>query len=146
MKKTFPCGFTLVEVALALGVASFCFVTIFALLPIGVNLNHTSIEQTAATNLISAVISDLRSTPKTATVSPRYAVAPSGSTTLYLREDGTTGTVADARYRLQVTLAAPTTGKRIATKGRILVSWPGGQSDPAKAIGSVESFVALDRN
>jgi prepilin-type N-terminal cleavage/methylation domain-containing protein len=56
-------GFTLVEVALALGVVAFCLVAIFGLLPVGINSNRNSIEQAAANNIARAIVSDLRATP-----------------------------------------------------------------------------------
>lgn len=53
-------AFTLVEVSLALGVASFCLLSIVGLLPVGLTSNQASIEQTMAVNISSAIVSDLR--------------------------------------------------------------------------------------
>ena len=56
-------AFSLVEVTIALGIAVFCLVVIFGLLSVGVNMSSVSIEQTSATNLLAAVVSDLRTAP-----------------------------------------------------------------------------------
>ena len=53
-------AFTLVEVTLGLGVAAFCLVAVFGLVPVGVQTNRNAISQTAATNILSSVVSDIR--------------------------------------------------------------------------------------
>ena len=53
-------GFSLIEVTLALGVAVFCLVTLFGLLPVGLTSNQDSLEQTMAGNIASAIVADLR--------------------------------------------------------------------------------------
>jgi uncharacterized protein (TIGR02598 family) len=55
-------GFSLVEVSLALAVVVFCLVTLLGLLTVGINSTHTSTIQTAATNILTAVASDLEAT------------------------------------------------------------------------------------
>src|SRR5436853_4832798 len=67
-------AFSLVEVTLALGVAGFCFIAILGLLPVGVQTNQRAISQTAATNILSSVVSDLRATPKAAAASTQYGI------------------------------------------------------------------------
>ena len=68
MKSSFHdgSGFSLVEVTLALGVAAFCLIAVFGLIPVGVQTNRNATSQTAATNIIALVVADLRATPKTA--------------------------------------------------------------------------------
>ncbi|MGH7984232.1 MAG: hypothetical protein ACREFF_13990 [Candidatus Udaeobacter sp.] len=58
-------AFSLVEVTLALGVAAFCLLAVFGLMPIGVQTNRNATSQTRATNISAAVIADMRTTPKT---------------------------------------------------------------------------------
>ena len=58
-------AFSLVEVTLAIGVAAFCLLAVFGLVPIGVQTNRNATSQTAATNIAAAVITDMRATPKT---------------------------------------------------------------------------------
>jgi Tfp pilus assembly protein PilV len=57
-------AFSLVEVTLALGVAAFCLLAVFGLIPIGVQTNRNATSQTRATNIMAAVIADLRALPK----------------------------------------------------------------------------------
>jgi type II secretory pathway pseudopilin PulG len=58
-------AFSLVEVTLAMGVAAFCLLAVFGLMPIGVQTNRNATSQTRATNIMAAVIADMRATPKT---------------------------------------------------------------------------------
>jgi len=48
--------FSLVEVALALAITAFCLVAVFGLLPVGLNSNQASTEQTAAANIARSII------------------------------------------------------------------------------------------
>jgi Tfp pilus assembly protein PilV len=63
-------AFSLVELTIALGVISFCLLTIIGLLAIGINSTHSSTTQTAATNLLTAVTSDLEAAPN---ITPSYS-------------------------------------------------------------------------
>ena len=56
-------AFSLVEVTLALGIAAFCLIAVFGIMPVGVQTNRNATSQTAATNIMAAVIADLRATP-----------------------------------------------------------------------------------
>src|SRR5947199_6629580 len=77
-------AFSLVELTLALGVAAFCLITVFGLIPVGVQTNRNATSQTAATSIIAAVIADLRATPKANTASAQFCIpfATSGTTAL----------------------------------------------------------------
>src|SRR5262245_13457508 len=57
-------AFSLVELTLALGIAAFCLLAVFGLMPIGVQTNRNATSQTRATNISAAVIADLRAMPK----------------------------------------------------------------------------------
>jgi hypothetical protein len=140
-----------VEVALALGVAAFCLLAIFGLLPTGLTSNQASVQQTVAAGIASEVVADLRSTPSclttTGTFSPRFGILipgpagestmppaqplSSGSNTKFFSAAGgvidnltTSGTA--AIYRATVGFLPPvTTGSsRAATMARVLVTWP----------------------
>jgi uncharacterized protein (TIGR02598 family) len=166
-------AFSLIEVALALGVAAFCLIAIFGLLPVGLNSNRMSIEQTAANGIISAVAADLRATPVTV---PRGQVATSQQfqipipanpvsspvpKTLYFsadnqcasslngtnKADGTSWSPSlQTRYRLTITFLK-NGGAKSATFADLKVSWPA-PVDPSARVpaGSVDMFLALDRN
>jgi Tfp pilus assembly protein PilV len=129
-------AFSLVEVTLALGVAAISLIAIFGLLVTGTQTNHTAIEQTASSDILTAVAVDLRATPKTsppggAAISPQYKINlpanPVASTTtssLYFSSQGQCSSTLNgftpcdpsapiplptptARYRLVVTFAVP---------------------------------------
>lgn len=70
-------AFSLVEVTLALGVAGFCLLAVFALLPIGVKTNQTSFSQTAAATILSDVVADMRTVPKSYDNAQTYSVGAS---------------------------------------------------------------------
>ena len=57
-------GFSLVEVTLAIGIAAFCLMAVFGVMPIGLQTSRNAASQTAATNIMAAVVADLRATPK----------------------------------------------------------------------------------
>src|SRR3954465_15752369 len=67
-------AFSLVEVTLALGIAAFCLIAVFGLVPIAVLTNRNATSQTAATSIMAAVVSDLRATPKCTTTSTQYQI------------------------------------------------------------------------
>jgi uncharacterized protein (TIGR02598 family) len=164
-------GFSLIEVTLALGVASFCLISVFALFPISLSTNQRTIQQTADTSLARAIAADLQATPKTSPPtnqnSPRYGLtvpAPISSSssvthTIFLREDATAASAQDAdadpsqnpRYRAAITFITAASPQRKATIARILLTWPAladtsGTAVPGKYAGSYEIVTALDRN
>lgn len=70
-------GFSLIEVALALGIVSFALLSVVALLPIGISTNRASAEEFHASNLLSFLSADLRNTD------PRLASAHAGNSALF---------------------------------------------------------------
>ena len=162
-------AFSLVEVTLALGVAAFCLLAVFGLMPIGVQTNRNATSQTRATNILASVIADLRSTPLTtppggATTSLQYQIpipanpVPVGSTTsvppLFFAEDGTFSTSIQAQSRYQVNITfLPTSpnpngsNTHLPTLADVKLTWPAA-ADPTTTTpsGSAEMFAAFDRN
>ena len=53
-----PAGFSLVEVALAIGVVSFAFVAIFGMLPAGLSISRQAMEASVASQIAQRVIND----------------------------------------------------------------------------------------
>jgi len=144
-------GFSLIEVTLALGVAGFCLLTLFGLLPIGLTSNQTSLEQTMAGNIAAAIVADLHcAQPMVTGTSPRFditipaspgpaagGVTQTSGTTIYLTAGGVaSGTVSASgatvsRYRATIAFSYPSSGQysalfasRAATTVRVLVTWP----------------------
>jgi uncharacterized protein (TIGR02598 family) len=139
-------SFSLVEVTLAIGVAAFCLIAVFGLVPVGVQTNRNATSQTMATNIVAGVISDLRATPKTTTTSAQYQITFGTAKTLYFDGAGqpTTSLGANSRYRLVVSFPTSPTGLSYAD---LRVTWPA-PVDPTTTTpsGSVETFAAFDRN
>jgi uncharacterized protein (TIGR02598 family) len=138
-------SFSLVEVTLALGVAAFCLIAIFGLMPVGVQTNRNATSQTAATSIIAAVIADLRATPKTTNTSTQFGITfGTNPSPIYFDAAGQFAATSgpNSRYQLNVTWNSAPTGLRYAD---LKVTWPAPAS-PSNASGSVEMFAAFDRN
>ena len=150
-------GFSLVEVAIALGLAALCLLPVMALLPVSVKTNQAAIQQTTANSLISGIAADLNAAArlpnglrsKQFDLPSRWedAYAP---TVLYFENDGSpintsniTGVPTNAVFRATVTYRQPPT---ITTSvASIEISWPAAQEDPTKVTGSSAMFVAINR-
>ncbi len=155
-------AFSLVEVTLALGIAAFCLIAIFGLIPAGLKSNQTASRQVSANGILSMVTADLRATPSTtppggAATSQQFSipipanpvVASPTATTLYFSSDGQIKTTAaGSRYRVTATFLPNGSNARAATFVNLKASWPA-SIDPTGTIppaGSVQTFIALDRN
>src|SRR5437763_5836895 len=103
-------AFSLVEVTLALGVAAFSLIAIFGLLVTGTQTNHTAVEQSASSDILTAVAADLRATPKTSLTSTQFGISipASGNTgaisTIYFSSEGkpSTSLGTDSSYNLTI--------------------------------------------
>ena len=160
-------AFSLVEVALALGVAGFCLITVFGLVPLGVNTGKLASDQIAASSILTHVLADLRATLRTPpsgapVTSQEYGItipantAGGGATTAVRYFGGADKQLtfsqtptSNARYRLTVNFL-PTVNDRTATHVTLLVTWPA-QIDPNNAttgasLNRVQVFAGLDRN
>ena len=152
---------SLVELTLALGVAAFCLLAVFGLMPVGVQTNRNATSQTAAANIMAAVIADLRGTARCVGTSTQFQitlgtgpgcptnVSPSAAT-LYF--DGTgqfaTSLGTNSRYQLNVTWnVGNATGACSSSLpcADLKVTWPAAPI-PANAGGSAEMFAAFNRN
>lgn len=149
MRKQAPAiaSFSLVEVAMALGITGFCLIAIFGLLPVGEQTNRNAASQTAAINVLDAVIADMRATPNAMSTSGQYRIIFGSPQTLYF--DGV-GRFADtatptSRYQLNITYPPSGGGTKAATYVTLKVTWPA-QAAPANASGLVEMFAAIDRH
>jgi uncharacterized protein (TIGR02598 family) len=172
MKKRFTSGFSLVELTLALGIAAFCLIAVFGLVPVASLTNRNATSQTAATNIMAAVISDLRATPTTCTKSSQFGIQFGTSTTVYFDGQGRSscGDIAGVqkyqadplncsagscsgswspalqpRYQLNVTWNVTGNCSAALPCADLKVTWPAAATT-ANASGSTEMFVAFDRN
>ena len=152
-------GFSLVEVTLALGVAAFCLIAVFGLMPVGVQINRNATSQTAATNIMAAVVADLRATPATTTTSSQFRMTFGTAKSLYFDSQGRASCdlaglqqadcaspwnpALQTRYRLNVSWnASAPAGLAYAD---VKVTWPAAATS-TNASGSSEMFAAFDRN
>ncbi len=162
-------AFSLVEVTLALGVASFCLIAVLGLLPTTLKTQQTSIQQTTASQIISTIFSDLRADVRLppgldSKVCPddpnepcawrdlhghwRNVAAPD---TIYFTNQGKqTGTIngsppADAVFRAKITYRFPPS--ETTSLADIRVSWPARVDPDSGTIpaGSVTSLIAVNR-
>ena len=164
MKGHVTSAFSLVEVTLALGIAAFCLIAVFGLMPVGLQTNRNAKSQTRATNLMAAVMADLRSTPRTKTTSLDFCIPLSGTTTVYFDSEGRCSSdvagsvmrpcaglgggawIPPLQTRYRVTVTFPSSGNANLTYADLKATWPAA-ADPATTTpsGSVEMFAALDR-
>ena len=164
-------GFSLVEVALALGIAAFCLVALLGMIPVGLNSSQNAVSQTGAASLLTAVGADLRDTAlPTSTVpnptspffqipvptpAPSPAPSPAAPTVFYVDEGGSfntsLGALPTARYRVTVTnLPSPTPAPSpytpiYATSEQVVITWPP-QASVKNAAGSMAGIIELNRN
>jgi uncharacterized protein (TIGR02598 family) len=149
-------GFSLVEVTLALGIAAFCLIAVFGLVPVGVQTNRNATSQTAATNILSSVVSDLRASPPGQTKSSIYQITRGKSNKWTVCFDGQakpTGTPmatdrvcpanSNSRYRLYVQIDATSGGVVYPAHAYLRVTWPALASPsvtPSGSVGTVTTF------
>ena len=141
-------AFSLVEVTLALGVAAFCLLAVFGLVPVGVQTNRNATSQTAAANIMAAVIADLRATPKANTTSAQFGIT-FGTNPLPRYFDGSgqfaTSLGTNSRYQLNLTWNVAGACSVTLPCADLKVTWPAAAT-PANAGGSAEVFAAFNRN
>ena len=143
-------AFSLIEVTLALGIGAFCLIAVFGLVPVAVLTNRNAISQTAATNIMAAVVCDLRATPTTTNTSSQFTIRFGTNKTLYFDGTGqfTTSLSTNSRYQLNVIWhTSNLTGSCSPALpcADVNVTWPAAAT-AANASGSTEIFAAFDRN
>lgn len=158
-------AFSLVEVALALGIAAFAILSIAALVPEGLKTNQISVEETRATNLLTLLESDLLHSSTVAGKSQVFGLTapyvPSGNLSMPLKFNApsvntlyTTGlkddeTVAAASQGLPFQASViytnvPGVGSTGPIEARLIVNWPcrsGSNADDLTDLGKVSGFV-----
>src|SRR5207253_11134225 len=109
--------------------------------------NHTAVEQTMSSDILTAVAADLRATPKTTSTSTQFSISIGTDTTLYFNAAGQSSTTRNSDSRYLLTIKFPANGGgRTATFVHLRMTWPAA-ADPTKPnTSAAEMFVALDRN
>jgi uncharacterized protein (TIGR02598 family) len=153
-------GFSLVEVAMALGIAAFCLIVLLGLLAVALKTQQASMQQTTANAIMSEILGDLRADIR---LPPGQASHEGDSgfglhghwaqlyapDTLYFDQQGkwlqlNGSAPAAATFRAKIAyLFPPNASTSVAS---IVVSWPA-QVDPASVTptGSVQTFIAVNR-
>lgn len=142
-----PTAFSLVEVVLAVGIATFGILLVVGLLPVGMQSTRTSLEETAAINFMGAIIIDRQATPydqtskiyalpaltdgMTAAVSGVFGVTEGNQHTTQLDK---------ARYRVSYTLMPPAQGSLDPFRLWLNVSWPADNDNPGESVEGVATF------
>ena len=149
-------AFSLVEVTLALGIAAFCLIAVFGLMPVGVQTNRNATSQTAVTNILSSVASDIRASPKGSERTVQYSIRRGKGTTTTVCFDGQGGfetydleraCPANYRYRLYVRIyPLATQPPYLATYARLRVTWPAAAPTTITPSGSVETVATFFKN
>ncbi|MDD5349046.1 MAG: hypothetical protein PHQ12_02425 [Chthoniobacteraceae bacterium] len=147
-----PSGFSLVEVALAIGIAGFCLISILGLIPVGLSVSQNASAQNGAVGIMGAIAADLRNAQTTGTASPyfKFSIPDTTGKTLYMDEEGhydlNLQNIPKARYRVEVkTIFQPSGADRSATRQKVLITWPA-RAAVGAALGTAESILELDRN
>jgi len=138
-------AFSLVEVTLALGIAAFCLIAVFGLVPIGVQTSRNATSRTAAMNIMAAVIADLRAIPTTKSTSAQFSIVFGTPKTLYFDNTGQFATSLGTNSRYQLNLTWSDSGWNGLKYASVKVWWPAAAS-AANASGSAQMFAAFDRN
>jgi len=150
-------AFTLIEVVIAVGILSFALVAVAALLPIGLQSNRDSTEETQAVNLLQSLIADRQAASLSGTSYNYGLPALSGSTgplvtgssqatgTLFVNESGLvttsgTPTPSDARYRVTYTIYGTGTLGQQPIPVNFKVSWPAPQTSKPAAVETLATF------
>jgi uncharacterized protein (TIGR02598 family) len=150
VKKRSTAAFSLVELTFVIGIAAFCLLAVFGLVPIGVQTNRNATSQTAATNILSSVVSDIRASPPGQAATAKYLInrAKLSTTTLYFDGQGhaTTSPGANSRYRLNVKIANNPFGPVYPNYAWLKVNWPAAVDPLSTTItpsGSVETVASV---
>jgi len=146
-------AFTLIEVVIAMGIVTFGLVTVFALLPVGLQLVRESTDESIATGILTMIVSDVRAEITPATVTPRFQIPLAGGTTAGILQSpagggllfdasgrylGPDATVSQARFMGSYSIRDRTTNS--PANALLMVSWPAQAATPS---GKIDVLVAL---
>lgn len=139
-----PRGFSLVEVALAVGLLAVIVTSLLALLPLGVGSTRETVQEAYAINLLTVAEAELRHPRTDDGVSPRFrlplpivrgshdrdslnpALKTGAVHTIGVRNDGSTATAGpECPYQLTLVYTQlPSPGSMAPLQARLIASWP----------------------
>jgi uncharacterized protein (TIGR02598 family) len=142
-----PQAFSLVEVVLSLGIVSFAFLVMAALVPVGIQSTKDSLEETGAIDLLSNLIADRKASAFAAS-SNNYSLSPLTTAMSFTSNAfGVTATntptanFGQSVFRVTYEITPPQAGSLNPYQIYFKISWPA----PAVAApaGYVEQTVAM---
>lgn len=141
-------GFSLIEVCVALGVATFAIIALLSLLPVSLGLVYDTEQEGEALNILQEVIADRAATPANAS-SSRYGLPAlsAANTTIVSGSFGVQGdhqintSFAQSRWRVDYTIYPLAQNFAAPFLAHIKVSWPAASTRVvAKSVESVATF------
>jgi uncharacterized protein (TIGR02598 family) len=158
-------AFSLVEITLAMGVAAFCLLVVVGLLPVALQSQRMSVQQTRANEIISQIAADLRASVRyppglanqlntqQKTLRGHWAQVTTPDWLYFTNQAVQTGVVstptppADAVFLARLIYRQPPTDT--TSLADIVVIWPAAAVNPQTGngtpAGSVETFIAINR-
>jgi type II secretory pathway pseudopilin PulG len=143
-------AFSLIEVVLAIGVASFGVLAVVALLPAGIKSAKDSLEETSALDIVSEVVADRQASPLQQ-VSRVYSL-PALTNTLTVPVTNYFGItdanqmstqLNQARYRIDYVVYPPANGTLDPYQIWLKVSWPAQSANPTGFMEDIMTFPQL---
>jgi uncharacterized protein (TIGR02598 family) len=138
-------AFSLIEVVIALGVATFAIVAIAALLPVGLQSSRDTVEESTALNVLSSLVADRRATPST-NFSGIYQLSAltnvvSTTNTFGIGDNGQEiANLSQASYRIVCVFTPPAVGTLNPSVGHFTASWPPLNTNSPACVEVVVSF------
>jgi type II secretory pathway pseudopilin PulG len=143
-----PRAFSLVEVVLALSVATFAILAIVSLLPAGIKSTKDSLDETRALSVLNEVVSDRQATPFQSSSTlfglpalTNTLVSPITNSFGVLPNHQSTATLSQALYKVTCIETPPAAGRLDPYQLYVKVSWPAAGTGPAA--GAVETVATF---
>ena len=117
------------EVLLALGILSFAVLMVLALVPLGLQTNQDSQEESVAVNIVGSLVADWRAVDTTTNASfifhlPAISAKMTPSNTFGISDSGQVTNIEAARYRVAYTVVPPATNSFSPYYVHFTLSWP----------------------
>lgn len=135
-------GFSLIEVAIALGIASFVLIVLIGMFPVGLASHRDAERETLAVSIMNSVVADLKNSP-TNQATTLYGISPhplagagTAATTNYFAENEQLTNAAGALCRTEIyPMVASARGRGVSVR----VFWPA-QAAANRQAGAVETY------
>lgn len=139
-------GFSLIEMCMALGIATFAIIALFSLLPVSLGSARDAVQETEALGILREVVADRDATPANADSSlyglPAFSSANTAEITGafgVLDNHQTSADFDQSRWRVTYTIY-PLQSPEAPFLAHIRVSWPAADTNAVNAVESVATF------